>query len=276
MSHQIRSVLELSYGTQTSKYAYIGQHDFERWFGDHEEGLMVLKLTGTISSKGRDASSGINPSDTTGIIRYVSVSGPHEEDHSAIYLPLSIYQEFELASCIPLKVTPMVAYELEKATKLVLKPLDPVLYSGDMRALLEEALMDYPLLQKHTQFTVYLDALGGYPADVWVEDIEPAEVVQLGGEVEVEFVPEDEGTAADAIVATAAVASAAVASAVVGSATVAEQDSPDNQLNPAGGMSFPLPMQESAKATGHQLGGSTQPLTAAQIRAARLAFYQKA
>jgi len=233
---------------------------------------MVLKLTGTISSKGRDASSGINASDTSGMIRYVSVSGPHEEDHSAIYLPLSVYQEFELAgsngSSIPLKVTPMVAYELEKATKLVLKPLDPVLYSGDMRALLEEALMDYPLLQKHTQFTVYLESLGGYPADVWVEDIEPAEVVQLGGEVEVEFVPEDEGTAASAFAAAESAVVASV-SAVVGSADT-------NEINPAGGMSFPLPMHESAKATGHQLGGSTQPLTAAQIRAARLAFYQKA
>lgn len=253
MTHQIRSVLELPFGTRTSKYAYVGARDFERWFGDHSEGIMVLKLT-----------------NTSGMIRYVSVSGPHGEDHSAIYLPLSVYQEFELGGgSAPFKVTPLVAYELEQATKLVLKPLDPVLYSGDMRALLEEALMDYPLLQKHTQFTVYLERLDGYPADVWVEDIEPAEVVQLGGEVEVEFVPEE--AAAPAASATATVAASASATAT------AEPDSSDNQVNSEGGMSFPLPIQESAKSPspGQQLGGSTQLLTAAQMREARLAFYQK-
>ena len=242
MSHQIRSVLELPFETRTSKYAYVGLRDFERWFGDHEEGLMVLKLTNTL-----------------GIIRYVSVSGPHMEDHSSIYIPLSVYQEFELAggnSNAPYKVTPIVAYELEQATKLVLKPLDSILYSGDMRALLEEALMDYPLLQKHTQFTVYLESLGGYPADVWVEDIEPAEVVKLGGEVEVEFVPEE-----------------GVASAVAASAVVAAIPDSTNEVNTEGGMSFPLPNTKIPPA--QQLGGSATHLTAAQMREARLAFYQK-
>jgi hypothetical protein len=170
-----------------------------------------------------------------------------------------------------MKVTATIAYELERATKLVLKPLDPILYSGDMRALLEEALMDYPLLQKHTQFTVYLEELGGYPADVWVEDIEPAEVVQLGGEVEVEFVPEKGEEFAT------------VASATVASATVAVPqelaDSAD-ELNPAGGISFPLPVVSATPPSANILGGPSSnnpsiPLTAAQMREARLAFYQK-
>ena len=65
MTHQIRSVMELPYGTRTSKYAYVSARDFERWFGDHEEGLMVLQLT----SK-------------SNMIRYVSVSGPHSEGDS--------------------------------------------------------------------------------------------------------------------------------------------------------------------------------------------------
>lgn len=257
MTYQIRSVMELPYGTSTSKYAYVSARDFQRWFGDHEEGLMVLQLTST-----------------SNMIRYVAVSGLHTEGNSAIYVPLSIYQEFELTCVQPIRATATLAYELEKATKLVLKPLDPILYSGDMRAVLEEALMDYPLLQKHTQFTVYLESLGGYAADVWVEDLEPAEVVQLGGEVEVEFVPEE--GAVPFAAAAAAATDAAVSAANVAAAAVAAVE----EIIPVfsnGGMSFPVPSAEVIQ--GQVLGSATtsaeQPLTTAQMREARLAFYQK-
>lgn len=175
MDYQARSVLETPYGDMQSKYAYVSLRDYNRLFDDHPGGLMVLRLESQ-----------------TGIIRYAAVAGPYnssiqieERNDDIIYLPDSIYHEFENAGSLMLKAD--VVYDLEKATKIVLKPLDNAAYHQDMRELMESAMNEFPLLQKHTQFSVAVEALGGYMIDIWVEDIEPAEVVQLGGEVEVEF-----------------------------------------------------------------------------------------
>ena len=171
-NHQAHSILETPYGDLTSKYAYISLRDYNKWFDDHPGGLMVLQLRSQ-----------------TDMVRYVAVAGPYDSGDNTdnnIYLPYSIYQEFENSGSIQLKV--QVVYELEQATKIVLKPLDNAVYHGDMRELMESAMNEFPLLQKHTQFSVAIESLGGYMIDIWVEDIEPAEVVQLGGEVEVEFV----------------------------------------------------------------------------------------
>jgi len=205
MDYQARSILETPYGDITSKYAYVSLRDYNKWFDDHPGGLMVLRLESQ-----------------TGLVRYVAVASPYnstiECNDDIIYLPYSIYQEFEHsnsravamynqqfehsnsravamynqqnlpvehAGSIILKAN--VVYDLEKATKIVLKPLDNAAYHQDMRELMESAMNEFPLLQKHTQFSVVVESLGGYMIDIWVEDIEPAEVVQLGGEVEVEF-----------------------------------------------------------------------------------------
>lgn len=175
MDYQARSILETPYGDITSKYAYVSLRDYNKWFDDHPGGLMVLRLESQ-----------------TELVRYVAVAGPYNssiqtEEHNddIIYLPDSIYQEFDNAGSIMLKAD--VVYDLEKATKIVLKPLDNAAYHQDMRELMESAMNEFPLLQKHTQFSVAVEALGGYMIDIWVEDIEPAELVQLGGEVEVEF-----------------------------------------------------------------------------------------
>lgn len=190
MDYQARSILETPYGDITSKYAYVSMRDYNKWFDDHPGGLMVLRLESQ-----------------TGLVRYVAVASPYnstiERNDDIIYLPYSIYQEFEHsnsravamynqqnlpvehAGSIMLKAD--VVYDLEKATKIVLKPLDNAAYHQDMRELMESAMNEFPLLQKHTQFSVAVESLGGYMIDIWVEDIEPAEVVQLGGEVEVEF-----------------------------------------------------------------------------------------
>jgi hypothetical protein len=187
MLYSIKSAGELPFVAGNGKFAYISEAAFNRFFdddfggghNDDDEGasadlppLMVLKLT-TI------------PGD---IVRYVAIAGAAEgiEDHD-IYIPYSIFQEMTAATRVPPKVTATVAYDLERATKIVLKPLDNAIYHSEMRDLLEEEMMDFPLLQKHTQFTIHLSKLGDYPVDIWVEDIEPAEVARLGGEVVVDF-----------------------------------------------------------------------------------------
>lgn len=181
MLYSIKSIGELPFMDGHGKFAYISEAAFNRFFGEDDAvatsaddlpPLMALKLT-TI------------PGD---IVRYVAIAGAAEgiDDHD-IYLPYSIYQEMTATTRVPPKVTATVAYDLERATKIVLKPLDNAIYHSEMRDLLEEEMMDFPLLQKHTQFTIHLSKLGDYPVDIWVEDIEPAEVARLGGEVVVDF-----------------------------------------------------------------------------------------
>ncbi len=244
MLYSIRSILELEAANaafaqtlggdeleaaNTSKFAYISQRAFDRLFGDNEGGLQVLKLVCVPS----------------GTVRYVAVAAPCECDDYAVYVPYSIYQELTVAnatlsqtpkggeltsvSTAP-RCTATPVYELEKATKIVLKPLDNAIYHSEMRDLLEEAMMDFPLLQKHTQFTIYIEKLGNYPVDIWVEDCEPAELVQLGGEVVVDFAEPLEEVAEwepPPVVEPAPIATF-------------EPAPPFPSFSPAGGLSFPM------------------------------------
>jgi hypothetical protein len=103
-----------------------------------QAGLMVLQLRSQ-----------------TDMVRYVAVAGPYDSadnNDNNIYLPYSIYQEFENSGSIQLKV--QVIYELEQANKNCIEPLDNAIYHGDMRELMESAMNEFPLLQKHTQFSV--------------------------------------------------------------------------------------------------------------------------
>ena len=260
MLYSIRSILELEAANaafaqtlggdelspaNTSKFAYISQRAFDRLFGDNEGGLQVLKLVCVPS----------------GTVRYVAVAAPCECDDYAVYVPYSIYQELIVANATSAQtpkggeltvanatsaqtpkggelttvstaprctVTPV--YDLEKATKIVLKPLDNAIYHSEMRDLLEEAMMDFPLLQKHTQFTIYIEKLGNYPVDIWVEDCEPAELVQLGGEVVVDFAEPLEEVAEwepPPVVEPAPIATF-------------EPAAPIPSFAPAGGLSFPM------------------------------------
>ncbi len=225
MLYSVHSILELPFETNTSKFAYISQTAFNRLFADHENGLQVLKLT----------------CPSSGTIRYVAIAGPCDSaDDNAIYVPYSIYQELSNSISVP-KVTATVVYELEKATKIVLKPLDNAIYHSEMRDLLEEAMMDYPLLQKHTQFTIYIEKLGDYPVDIWVENCEPAELVQLGGEVVVDFSePLEEVAEWQAPAAAAAALPAPIATF---------EPTAEPSFGAHGGMSFPLNESFSSMAT---------------------------
>jgi hypothetical protein len=266
MLHTIRPVIELPQGTLTSKYAYVGGRDFQRWFDDAEPGeLMVLKLTGT-----------------SGLIRYVAVGGSHDAPGpSTIYLPASIMDEFVLAGSNKVRAT--VVYELERATKIVLKPLDSLFYaSGDMREVVENALMDYPLLQAHTQFSIELEQLGGYVVDMWVESCEPAEVVQLGGEVELEFVEglverTDDGGITEALEKLAIAESEVDASAASLPAASPPAASPPAASPPATGLPPPPPFANGCSVLSSNVPTPTAPTAAelAAIREARIRSFTK-
>jgi hypothetical protein len=258
MLYSIKSAGELPFVAGNGKFAYISAAAFERFFDDDEAAsadadapppLMALKLT-TI------------PGD---LVRYVAVAGAADGiDDYDIYLPYSIYQELTATSRFPPKVTATVAYDLERATKIVLKPLDNAIYHSEMRDLLEEEMMDFPLLQKHTQFTIHLSKLGDYPVDIWVEDIEPAEVVRLGGEVVVDFSEPLEEFVAEPV---------AVPAAVRAPTPIPPPIDEPVSAGPFAGMSFPLDNAFNVPVPPQPQSKPVLPTAeqAAQMRAARLA-----
>jgi hypothetical protein len=86
------------------------------------------------------------------------------------------------------------------ATKLVLKPHDPMFFQVNARDELEPALTRYGILKSGTTIPVPLEALDGIVVSMDVVRCEPADLVLMeGDEVEIEF--ESEVTAAAAAVA---------------------------------------------------------------------------
>lgn len=74
------------------------------------------------------------------------------------------------------------------ATRIVLRPHDPVFYSVDAKEELERALTRMGVLKLNTTFPIRLEALDGYVVSVDVTVLEPAEIVLLDGdEVEIQF-----------------------------------------------------------------------------------------
>jgi hypothetical protein len=126
----------------------------------------------------------------TGATRVVCAAGQfHVETNNHLYVPNWILQHMNQGDeeerhlfVRPVLETP------PRATLIVLKPLDNALYDTDMRTLFEERLYTFHTLQTGTTLSVHLPELGGLEAYARVERLEPADLVVLGSEVNVEFV----------------------------------------------------------------------------------------
>ena len=112
------------------------------------------------------------------------VSGGHTDDDTTVYLPAPLMmgmQEDEYCSIRVVTTLPPVA------TKVVLQPLDNELYHCDIGAAVSKKLSNWHLLRKNQTLTVECEELGGFPVDVFIKDVEPAETVLLRGEVPLEL-----------------------------------------------------------------------------------------
>jgi len=106
------------------------------------------------------------------------------ESMNTIFLPIRCFQEFDLSRevsvCIVKTMPPL-------ATKITLQPLDNELYHCDIASAVSKHLMEWQVLTKWTTITVQCEELGGYPVDIFVKTIEPADTVLLRGEVPLEL-----------------------------------------------------------------------------------------
>ncbi len=112
------------------------------------------------------------------------VSGGHQDDDTTIYLP----QQVMLGMTRDEYCSVRVARELPPVvTKVVIQPLDNELYHCDIGTAVSKHLSNWNLLHKHQTLTVECEELGGYPVDVFIQALQPADTVILRGEVRLEL-----------------------------------------------------------------------------------------
>jgi len=117
----------------------------------------------------------------------VNVGGPHREyDMNGIYAPTWILEALNInelgqVTWERLQQPPV------RATKISLKPLDPMMAHIDARIEIEEHLKLFNVLQEGTTISVPLRPFDNYIAQVFVEKCEPELVVLLRDEVELDL-----------------------------------------------------------------------------------------
>jgi hypothetical protein len=133
----------------------------------------------------------------TGTTHYACAGQFHIETNRNVYIPQWILQHIGFniyagETDTLLQVKPVLTPP-PRATFIGLRPMDTALYHTDMRALFEQRLYTFHVLQKETTLSVYVPELGGYEVQAVVERLEPADIVVLGTEVNVEFAEPEGG-----------------------------------------------------------------------------------
>lgn len=133
----------------------------------------------------------------TGITHYACTGQFHVETNRNVYAPCWILQHLGIDVCKSetesMVLVKPVLTPPPRATFIGLRPMDTALYHADMRALFEERLYTFHVLQTGTTLSVYVPELGGYEVQAVVERLEPANVVVLGTEVHVDFAEPEGG-----------------------------------------------------------------------------------
>ena len=122
---------------------------------------------------------------------YCSVGDPmHSDAQNAIYMPMWMIDSNRYSGCGDETTAHVLTPEdIPRATRIVLKPVDSTIHQVDVVHCLEKPLSSIGVLQQGKQYLIPLDELGGYKVPVYVEQLEPAEVVFLDGdEIPLEFV----------------------------------------------------------------------------------------
>ncbi len=60
---------------------------------------------------------------------------------------------------------------IPRAKTIMVKVIDNELYHTDIRDKIEELLYDFKFIQSNIILTIYLDCMGGYPAQIWIESV---------------------------------------------------------------------------------------------------------
>jgi hypothetical protein len=110
------------------------------------------------------------------------------EEHQ-VYLPFQILDRLECLGSGEQKQVSIFSEEaFPEATRITVRFIDSAAYNSDIKEELEEALGKLGVLQKNTQYQIPIHALGNFPVDIFVSELEPADIVFCqGDEVAIEF-----------------------------------------------------------------------------------------
>lgn len=122
---------------------------------------------------------------------YCSVGDPiRSETQNAIYLPTWMIDTNQYSGCGDEAIgTILTPTDIPPATRIVLKPVDSMIHQVDVVRCLERPLSSIGVLQQGKTYLIPLEELEGFHVSVYVEYLEPAEVVFLDGDdIPLEFV----------------------------------------------------------------------------------------
>lgn len=122
----------------------------------------------------------------------VAIGSPHSFDRNTIFAPQWILDLIDCTGCCESVITLTKAdmSEVPVATKIIIKPLDPIAFELDTLACFEKAFMNLHSIKEGVTLRVNVPELGkDYIIFSHIEKVEPAGISRIvRGEVDVEFI----------------------------------------------------------------------------------------
>jgi hypothetical protein len=139
----------------------------------------------------------VNLSNTNNNQQYlVALGSPHNYDKDTVFVPQWI---LDLIGCsgscdTVVNIKKANISKIPKARKIIIKPLDPIVFEIDTLACFEKALMNIHSIKEGITIPVHISELGDdYVMYAHIEKVEPEAISRIvHGEVDVEFINEFE------------------------------------------------------------------------------------
>jgi hypothetical protein len=142
----------------------------------------------------------------TNLSYLVTIGTPHNYDKNTIFAPQWILDQIGCDGNCDSVITLNKAdvSDIPPATKIIIKPLDPIAFEIDTLELFEKALMNLHSIKENITIPIPVPQLGkDYSLFAHIEKVEPIGISRIiNGEVDVEFINEFTHTGFDALVNT--------------------------------------------------------------------------
>lgn len=151
-------------------------HFIDRFYND-TEGLYLAYLINTI----------------TGDSVVVSIGTPHFNDRDTLFAPQWILDAIKCTgNCdTPVKIEKVSKEEFLPATRIVIKPLDPLAFETNIVDTFQTALMNLCVLQQGLTLPITIPEFGNYEFLAYIEKVEPEmNSLSHSEELSVEFINE--------------------------------------------------------------------------------------
>lgn len=112
----------------------------------------------------------------------------HTEEH-CIYLPYEVLGKIGVTGAGEQRqITIFTEEAFPTVERIKVRFIDSAAYNSDVKEELELALTKLGVLCKDTQYQIPIQALGNFPVDIYISELEPADIVLChGDEVQIEF-----------------------------------------------------------------------------------------